>query len=219
VLAVCAILYDGDGKEITRHRTLAAMHQGIFRSAFAHANALMPTMDAGGGCAVFDREKFLALGGFDEMYWPYYYEDTDLSYGAWKRGLRVLVEPKSIMYHRHAATIQHNRQNQIVCCRNACLFMWKNITDPVLLAKHFAWLAFLVPWRALRGNWTYLRGVWTAFRKLPQALRRRREMKPLWKFTDAEVWALVRGNGPSAPPGAAEASVAREPVKVASLPG
>jgi N-acetylglucosaminyl-diphospho-decaprenol L-rhamnosyltransferase len=217
VLAVSAILYDGDGKEITRNRTLAGTHRGVFRTRFGEANEVMPTMDAGGGCAVFDREKFLALGGFDELYWPYYYEDTDLSYGAWKRGLRVLVEPRSIMYHRHAATIQHNRQNEVVCHRNACLFIWKNITDPVLLAKHVAWLAFLIPWRAIRGNWPYLRAVWTAFRKLPQALTRRREMKPLWKRTDAEVWALVLGSGPSAAPTQAGAPIKREPAGAGSV--
>ena len=152
-------------------------------------------LDAGGGCAVFDREKFLALGGFDELYWPFYGEDTDLSYGAWKRGFRVLVEPRSIMYHRHAATIQHNPQTRAVCQHNIHLFFWKNITDPLLIVKHLAWLAILIPVRTLRGQTPYLRGVWTALRKLPQALKRRREMKPLWTRTDAEVWALARDNG------------------------
>jgi hypothetical protein len=81
-----------------------------------------------------------------------------------------------------------------VCLCNAHLFFWKNITDPWLIAKHIVWLAFLIPWRAARGQGTYLRGVRAAFRKLPQALKRRREIKPLWMRTDAQVWALIRGN-------------------------
>jgi GT2 family glycosyltransferase len=217
VFAVSAVLLDAEGKEITRSRTLAGTHRGLFQAASLQANEVVPTLDAGGGCAVFDREKLLALGGFDELYWPFYCEDTDLSYGAWKRGFRVLLEPRSIMYHRHAATIQHNDQNRAVCQRNMHLFFWKNITDPALIARHIAWLAFLIPWRAVRGNWPYLRGVWTAFQKLPQALKRRREMKPLWTRTDAEVWALVRGNGPSAPPSQAETPIRREPANAGSL--
>jgi GT2 family glycosyltransferase len=217
VFAVSAILLDAEGTTITRSRTLAGTHRGVFRAGSLQAIEVVPTLDAGGGCAVFDREKLVALGGFDELYWPFYCEDTDLSYGAWKRGFRVLVEPRSIMYHRHAATIQHNDQNRAVCQRNIHLFFWKNITDPALIAKHIVWLAFLIPWRAVRGNWPYLHGVWTAFHKLPQALKRRREMKPLWTRTDAEVWALVRGNGPSAPRSQAAVPIKREPVDASSV--
>jgi len=217
VFAVSAVLLNAEGTAITRSRTLGGTYRGVLRGTFLQASEVVPTLDAGGGCAVFDREKLVALGGFDELYWPFYSEDTDLSYVAWKRGFRVLLEPRSIMYHRHAATIQHNPQNQAVCQRNAHLFFWKNITDPALIAKHIAWLALLVPWRAVRGNWPYLRGVWAAFHKLPQALKRRREMKPLWTRTDAEVWALVRGNGPSVPRSQAGAPIKREPADAGSL--
>ena len=217
VFAVSAILLDAEGTAVTRSRTLGELHRGLFRTTFLQANDVVPTIDAGAAGAVFDRAKLVALGGFDELYWPFYCEDTDLSYVAWKRGFRVLVEPRSIMYHRHAATIQHTPQNMAVCIRNTHLFFWKNITDPALIAKHIIWLVFLIPWRALRGNWPYLRGVWTAFRKLPQALKRRQEMKPLWTRTDAEVWALVRGNGPSAPHSQAGAPIKREPADAGSL--
>ncbi|MCX6926853.1 MAG: hypothetical protein NT154_27155 [Verrucomicrobia bacterium] len=197
VFAVSAVLLDAEGTTITRSRNLAVSHRGLFGSAQVEAKEVVPTMDAG-CCALYDREKFNALGGFDEIYWPYYWEDRDLSYAAWKRGLRVLIEPRSLMCHRHHATIQPNARNQAIDHRNAHLFFWKNITDPVLMARHIVWLAFLVPWRAMRGNGPYLRGVWSAVRRLPQALKRRREMKPLWTRTDAEVWAQIRGDRLSA---------------------
>lgn len=216
VFAVSAILLDAEGTTITRSRMLAGSHRGLFRSASLQANEVAPTLD-GGPAAAYDREKFVALGGFDELYWPFYWEDKDLSYVAWKRGFRVLVEPRSVMCHRHHATIQVNPQNQAVDHRNAHLFFWKNITDPALITKHIVWLAFLIPWRAVRGNRPYLRGVWTAFRKLPQALKRRREMKPLWTRTDAEVWALIRGNGPSPPPSPAGSPARREPANAVPL--
>lgn len=200
VFAVSAVLLDAEGTTITRSRTLGESHRGLFRVAALQESETVPTLVAG-CCAVYDREKFVALGGFDELYWPFYWEDNDLSYVAWKRGLRVLIEPRSVMCHRHHATIASNSQNKAVGHCNAHLFFWKNITDPALIVRHLAWLAFLVPWRAVRGHWPYVRGVWAACRKLPQALKRRREMKPLWVRTDAEVWALVRGDGEAVPPG------------------
>jgi GT2 family glycosyltransferase len=218
VFAVSAVLLDAEGTEITRSRTLGESHRGLFRAAAFQENEAAPTLDAG-CCAVYDREKLVALGGFDELYWPFYWEDKDLSYAAWKRGLRVLVEPRSLMCHRHHATIQANPQNQAVDHCNAHLFFWKNITNPALIARHIVWLAFLIPWRAARGNWPYLRGVWAAFRKLPQALKRRREMKPLWTRTDAEVWALIRGAGSSASPSQAGGPAGREPANAGSLSG
>jgi len=199
IFAVSAVLLDAEGRTITRRRNLAESHRGLFQCAQVEVQEVAPTMDAG-CCAVYDREKLVALGGFDELYWPFYWEDRDLSYVAWKRGYRVLVEPRSLMCHRHHATIQDTSQNRTTDHRNAHLFFWKNITDPLLIANHIVWLALLIPWRAARGNWNYLRGVWTALPKLPQALKRRREMKLLWTRTDAEVWALIRGNGQSALP-------------------
>ena len=59
----------------------------------------------GGGSSAFDRRKFLELGGFDHLYRPFYYEDTDLGFMAWKRGWKVLYEPGSIVFHEHRGTI------------------------------------------------------------------------------------------------------------------
>src|ERR1035437_2548430 len=51
---------------------------------------LYPCFYGGGGSCAFDRRKFLELGGFDEIFRPFYLEDTDLGYLAWKRSWKVL---------------------------------------------------------------------------------------------------------------------------------
>ena len=66
---------------------------------------LYPCFYGGGGSCAFDRRKFLELGGFDELLAPFYMEDTDLGYAAWKRGWQVLYQPRSIVYHEHRGTI------------------------------------------------------------------------------------------------------------------
>ena len=44
----------------------------------------IPIFFGSGGASFYDREKFLALDGFDPLYRPFYIEDIDLGYRAWK---------------------------------------------------------------------------------------------------------------------------------------
>ena len=110
---------------------------------------LFPTFYAGGGSSAYDREKFLELGGFDPILHPFYVEDADVSYGAWKRGWKILYAPSSVVYHEHRGTIGKKFNASFIertIQKNNLLFVWKNIHDPVRLATHFLWT-----WAAL---WT-----------------------------------------------------------------
>ncbi len=82
-----------DGGLRVRHRIDAAIDD------------LFPCFYGGGGSCAFDRRKFLELGGFDPLLAPFYLEDTDLGYLAWKRGWKVLYQPRSVVYHEHRGTI------------------------------------------------------------------------------------------------------------------
>ncbi len=102
-------------------------------------NDAFPCFYGGGGSSAYDRRKFLELGGFDELLKPFYYEDTDLGFMAWKRGWKVFYQPRSVVYHEHRGTIgrkfsQHYIQS--VLKKNAILFVWKNIHDWRLLSGH-----------------------------------------------------------------------------------
>ena len=98
-----------------------------------------PCFYAGGGSSAFDRSKFLELGGFDELLRPFYLEDTDLGMLAWKRGWKVLYEPRSIVFHEHRGTIGKNftaAYIRSVLKKNFVLYGWKNIHDwPRLLSN------------------------------------------------------------------------------------
>ena len=96
----------------------------------------------GGGCAV-DRRKFEMLGGFDALYQPFYVEDTDLSYQAWKRGWRALLAPASHVTHKHRGTTGPRFGELFVnntTRRNHYLFIWKNVTDIGMLLEHLTGL-------------------------------------------------------------------------------
>lgn len=55
-------------------------------------------------CLLTRRDLFLDSGGFDDVYAPAYYEDTDYCFRLAARGHQVIVEPRAIVYHFEGAT-------------------------------------------------------------------------------------------------------------------
>ncbi|HJZ97413.1 MAG TPA: glycosyltransferase [Candidatus Solibacter sp.] len=160
---------------------------------------LFPCFYGGGGSCAFDRTKFLELGGFDRLLEPFYLEDTDLGYMAWKRGWKVLYQPRSVVYHEHRGTIGKKFTPEFiqgVLRKNFILFCWKNIHEFPRLTSHFffAWagaaLAVLFGESPLRPN---LVSLWRAFTQLPQAIRSRRRARALRAISDTEAFRRPLG--------------------------
>ncbi len=127
-----------------------------------------PAFWAGGGSSAFHRERFLSLGGLQEIYSPAYVEDTDLSYQAWKVGWEVLFAPGSVVYHKHRASAVRRfkpAELQRLIQRNQFMFIWKNIRSWNLLLSHCLHL----PWTCYRLARDYGTGIW---RSLAQAAMR-----------------------------------------------
>jgi GT2 family glycosyltransferase len=57
-----------------------------------------------GAAIAIRRELFERLGGFDERYAPAYYEDTDLAMKVREAGLKVRVQPGSVVVHHEGVT-------------------------------------------------------------------------------------------------------------------
>jgi GT2 family glycosyltransferase len=91
-----------------------------------------------GGSSIINRQHFLRLGGFDPIYQPFYSEDLDLGYRAWKSGYKILWEPKCLIEHKHEATTSKfpKRFLDYVKERNRLLTVWRNIDDPKLLQSN-----------------------------------------------------------------------------------
>jgi len=171
------------------------------RREFPQVNllALDRNLGFGGGSCAFDREKFLELGGFDELLAPFYLEDTDLGYMAWKRGWKVLYQPRSVVFHEHRGTIGKRfteEQIQAVLKKNYLLFCWKNIHEWRRLAGHFvfAWagavISVLLGDPPLRPN---LAAMWRAFLQLPGACRSRWRARSAGLVSDSEAFLRPLG--------------------------
>ena len=134
-------------------------------------------LDAPAGGGLFDRRKFWELGGFDPLFLPFYWEDVDLGYRAWRAGWRILVEPASAMYHEHGATIArlHRRHRaEAIEVRNSLLFAWKNARDCDVLLRHLWRLPRRMAAEIMNRNGAPgVRGLAAAMRRLPNALAAR----------------------------------------------
>jgi GT2 family glycosyltransferase/glycosyltransferase involved in cell wall biosynthesis len=160
---------------------------------------LYPCFYGGGGSCAFDRNKFLELGGFDHLLAPFYLEDTDLGYMAWKRGWKVLYQPRSIVYHEHRGTIGKTFSPdyiQGILKKNFLLFCWKNVHEWPRLLSHFAfaWAGALltVAFGEVQGRPTFP-ALWRAFLQLPGAAASRWRARSLARVSDTEAFLRPLG--------------------------
>jgi GT2 family glycosyltransferase len=154
-----------------------------------------PSLYACGGASVYDRHKFMAIGGFDPLYRPMYTEDLDLSYVAWKRGWKVMYEPRCVVYHHnsHSSSKTFNqRRKYLFDTKNHYLFIWKNITDPVLFRQHLAWLPLRVIAAPLYGRRMLTVAFVLALRQLSEAVKRRRQVRRFEAVSDRCIFDLFR---------------------------
>ena len=143
--------------------------------------------------SAYSRSKFLELGGLDELFWPMYHEDIDLSYRAWRRGWRILYEPKSVLYHLGGQTRTAKGQiwHRTVETQNTLLLQWKNIDDPQMRREHLAWLPSRLARAAAKGDTPFLKGFKAAWGRRQQMLERRIAEAPLRCIPDREVFARI----------------------------
>ena len=68
-----------------------------------------PTAYLSGANALIDAKKLKEIGGFDEIFSPFYCEDFDLGLRAWRLGWKCYYDPKSYCIHDHSSTTKNYR--------------------------------------------------------------------------------------------------------------
>lgn len=148
-----------------------------------------PQLGAPGGGGLLSRDRFLELGGFDPLYYPFYWEDIDLGWNAWRRGWRIVRDTRACFVHVGAATIGSLYTPAYVArvkIRNRCLLGWKNFRSARLLARHAGSVARnLAGGLIRRRRFAEVLGVMDAVAALPRALRARRSLSG--GLSDAEI--------------------------------
>lgn len=158
-----------DGSAIEAGRSKAGMRFGMFwceaRYPGYEKDLLTPSETVSSGFGAFSREKFLALGGYDNRYLPGIMEDVDLCLAARRAGYRLYYEPASLVYHLGQASFKKafgDSGISVIAHRNTFLFMWKNFGSAGFWLHHVFFLPLRLAAAALRGQWTLISGFWKA---------------------------------------------------------
>lgn len=152
---------------IVGHNTLFWKNGMIFHKALNTSNSINAWAD--GGSCMIDREKFLDLQGFDELFSPFYWEDIDISYRAWKKGYTIQFSKEVLVDHHHESTIGAfftKDQIKTIAYRNQLLFIWKNISDPMLLISHFLFLPWNIIYYLFKGEYGFIKGFINAIQRI-----------------------------------------------------
>ncbi|QKE92224.1 glycosyltransferase [Lichenicola cladoniae] len=102
-----------------------------------------------GASILLKRDLFEALGGFDPLFAPAYYEDVDLAFRIRARGLRVMYQPASVVIHHegvsHGTDPTSGIKAQQEVNRHRLLARWPQLlasehspsgTDPMRAPEH-----------------------------------------------------------------------------------
>lgn len=149
------------------------------------------TLWASGGSSAFRASLWNKLGGLNELYNPFYWEDIDLSYRAKKAGFQVFFEPKSRVVHEHnkGAIKTQNTSETItrIAYRNQFYFVWLNATDTDIIFSHVFWLPYHIITATLNRNGEFIAGFCEALLHVHQVFLARAKNVALFKCTDKEV--------------------------------
>ncbi len=194
-----------DGRLLPPHRMIPRFRHGLLRfekPRFENASRALevqggpaPTFFVSGGYCLLRKDRFLELGGFDPLFSPFYYEDTDLGYQAWRRGWKCWFDPRSRVVHAAGGTIGRifpQEEVKRIRFRNNLLLVWKNTGSPYLLVvRHLLPVLARVAHRAVRGEGNVWKGFLDALRLLPRVREARARSAVKGGIPDMEIFRLV----------------------------
>jgi len=155
------------------------------------------TLWVNGGSSAFRKSIWEKLGGFNELYNPFYWEDIDLSYRGLKSGYKILFESKSVVTHEHEKgaikSIYSNFEVKTIAYRNQFIFIWKNITDLDLQLFHLIWMPYYFVKALLGRDLAFFKGFLTAFILLPKIIKYSNIERKLFALKDNQVLACFKG--------------------------
>jgi GT2 family glycosyltransferase len=163
---------------------------GLFFHSADASNTFGKNGWAEGGACIINKAKFQKIGGFDELYRPFYWEDIDLSYRAAKSGYEVLFDPETKVIHYHESTIgKYFSKNFVktIAFRNQFIFIWKNITDRKLFINHLLMLLPNILHMTFIGELFFLKGFLNALLISDKIVKKRQDQKKSFIIGDLEV--------------------------------
>ncbi len=179
-----------EGKIVLRGRGVGIWKRGFLMHSRGEVDR-ENTLWVSGGSGAFRKSIWDKLGGFDELYSPFYWEDIDLSYRALKSGYKILFEPRSVVVHEHEKgaikSTYSNFKVKTIAYRNQFIFVWKNATDLDLQLLHLFWLPYYLIKACIGMDLAFFKGFFNAFIRLPQIVKFSLKNQKFFVLKDSQV--------------------------------
>ncbi len=168
VFAVSAALKTVEnGKEEIRGNGEIYFEKGFYLHRRRHPGArrAIGSSWSDGSASAFRKDLYLKIGGFDHAFNPFYWEDVDLGFRAWKAGYEIHFEPKAILLHNYksgAISCHYSpEQIKIISLRNQFIFTWKN-ADFKHKLLFFLWQPYHLAVALKNKDWDWFKACWQA---------------------------------------------------------
>ena len=162
-------------------------------SKFGHQTE--EVFSACGAAALYLREDFSNVGGFDEDYFSYF-EDVDLGFRLRLTGKKCLYVPEAVVHHvGSASTGKRSDFSVYYGYRNMIWTFFKNMPSPLIwffLPVHIVTLMFFVVYLSFRGQGkVILRAIRDALQGLPGVLEKRKAIQKSKRIGPAELLKVM----------------------------
>lgn len=129
------------------------------KNKFSNSTTL-PTFFLSGANALVRRDYFIKLGGFCELFNPYYSEDVDLGIRVWRMGWELYFQPTAICYHDVSSTIKKIPKEQVLVTAKRNKYILHSLHLPrYLVFIYDITLIFTSLFRMINGDFFYFRAI------------------------------------------------------------
>lgn len=184
-----------DGAGDSYHITGLAWRRFYNRSVQEYGMQSDEVFSACPAAALYSREDFLQLGGFDEDYFSYF-EDVDLGFRLRLAGKRCLYVPAAVVHHVGSASTGKRSDFSVYHgYRNMIWTFFKNMPSPLiwfLLPLHILTLLFFVVYLSTRGQGrVILRAIRDALLGMPSVMKKRRHVQRNRKVGSSDLLKVM----------------------------
>lgn len=184
-----------DGAGDAYHITGLAWRQAYNQPATKHGLQKAEVFSACPTAALYSREAFLNIGGFDEDYFSYF-EDVDLGFRLRLNGLKCLYVPKAVVHHvGSASTGKRSDFSVYYGYRNMIWTFVKDMPSPLFwlfLPLHIGTLIFFVIYLSLRGQGeVIIKAIKDAISGLPRMIEKRKVIQKNRRVKSSELLKVM----------------------------
>jgi len=184
-----------DGAGDAYHISGLAWRNGYKLAAQVHELQQKEVFSACAAAALYARENFLTVGGFDEDYFSYF-EDVDLGFRLRLGGEKCLYVPEAVVHHVGSASTGNRSDFSVYHgYRNMIWTFVKNMPAPwlwVFLPLHMAAVLFFAAYLTIRGQGQAIwKAIFDAIAGLPQMMEKRKVIQKNKTIKWNELWKVM----------------------------